>query len=187
MSLDAGTLERLRLDASALLLATKRQNRIIEWKTNYLPVDFTTNAKIEGEESQIATVRLAPGERIRAESGSMLYMTQGIDMETSSSLGDGMKRFFTGQNIFVSDFYYQGTTFGTVALGTRFPSKIVKLNLQDYPGGKLICQKGAYLASNLDINIEMEFTKNVSLVIMTGNVSVLTTLSHSSSGTIIPK
>lgn len=177
-----------RLVESRRALASRRSHSSVPASTiSYLPVDFTTNARIEGEESQIATVRLAPGERIRAESGSMLYMTRGVDMETSSSFGDGMKRFFTGQNLFVTDFYYQGKTFGTVALGTRFPSKIVKLNLQDYPGGKLICQKGAYLASNLDVNIEMEFTKNVSLVTVSENVSELTILSHHCSGTIHPK
>jgi len=151
------------LIVTRVALASKRLLSNVPTATatqTYFPVDFTTNAKIEGEESQIATIRLSPGERIRAESGSMLFMTQGVEMETSSSARDGMKRFLTGQNIFVTDFYYEGTKSGIVALGTRFPSKILKLTLQDYPDEKLICQKGAYLASNLDVNIEMEFTKN---------------------------
>jgi uncharacterized protein (AIM24 family) len=156
---------RLLATRRAMLLKRHLSNVPLVATQSYLPVDFTTNAKIEGEESQIATIRLAPGERIRAESGSMLYMTQGVEMETSSSAGEGMKRFLTGQNIFITDFYYQGEKHGTVALGTRFPSKILNLNLQDYPGDKLICQKGAYLASNLEVNVEMEFTKNVSVAV----------------------
>ena len=50
------------------------------------PIDFAISAKIEGEESQIAKVKLRPGEVLRAESGAMLYMTEGIDMNTSTSL-----------------------------------------------------------------------------------------------------
>lgn len=50
-------------------------------ETNSLPskpIDFELAAKIEGEESQIATVDLRPGDRLRAESGSMLFMTEGV-------------------------------------------------------------------------------------------------------------
>ena len=41
-------------------------------------IDFSISAKIQGEESQIAMVTLRPGETLRAESGSMLFMTQGV-------------------------------------------------------------------------------------------------------------
>ncbi len=48
---------------------------------NNLPatyIDFTAASKIEGEESHIATITLRPGETLRAESGSMIYMTEGV-------------------------------------------------------------------------------------------------------------
>jgi Mitochondrial biogenesis AIM24 len=44
-----------------------------------LPIDFDIAAKIEGEESHIATIELLPGETLRAESGAMLYMTDGVE------------------------------------------------------------------------------------------------------------
>jgi uncharacterized protein (AIM24 family) len=84
-------------------------------------------------------------------------------METAlSDVSSAMKRFMTGQNLFVTDFTYQHGTKkeGTVALGTDFHSKILRLHLPDYPDQTLVCQKGAYLASNPDVNIEMAFTKN---------------------------
>lgn len=123
-------------------------------------VDLQASAKIEGEESQIATITLKPGQTIRAESGSMIYMTEGVAMETSSDVSSAMKRFMTGQNLFVTDFSYQGDKEGIVALGTDFPSKILRLHLADYPDQTLVCQKGAYLASNPNVTIEMAFTKN---------------------------
>lgn len=123
-------------------------------------LDLQTSAKIEGEESQIATITLRPGQTLRAESGSMIFMTEGVQMETSSDVSIGMKRFMTGQNVFVTDFTYTGDSTGTVALGTDFPSKLLKLHLPDYPDSALVCQKGAYLASSPSINIEMAFTKS---------------------------
>ena len=38
------------------------------------PIDFDTQAKIEGNESQIVTITLEPGQVLRAESGAMMYM-----------------------------------------------------------------------------------------------------------------
>mmetsp|Transcript_6999 Transcript_6999/g.12818 ORF Transcript_6999/g.12818 Transcript_6999/m.12818 type:complete len:483 (+) Transcript_6999:73-1521(+) len=126
-------------------------------------LDLQASAKIEGEESQIATVTLKPGQVLRAESGSMIFMTQGVEMEaTADNVSGAMKRFMTGQNLFVTDFRYTGESEGTVALGTDFPSKILRLRLEDYPNATLICQKSAYLASNPLVEIEMAFTKNFS-------------------------
>jgi len=97
----------------------------------------------------------------------MIFMTQGIEMSTSlgggeskSSISDGFKRMLTGQNMFISDYTYNGAegTVGTVALGTDFPSKIIRLSLSEY-GNKIVCQKGAYLASDLNVDIQMEFAK----------------------------
>lgn len=69
----------------------------------------------------------------------------------------------TGQNFFISDYTYEGPpgTSGTVALGTDFPSKIMRLNVDEY-GGKIVCQKGALLCAAHTIEINMEFTKSFS-------------------------
>ena len=125
-------------------------------------IDFWTAAEIKGEESHAAIVTLRPGERLRAESGAMLFMTQGVEMETQLLFaGAAVARVLTGQNVFLTDFAYtrpDGT--GLVGLGTEFPSKILRLSLDDY-GGSLICQRGAFLASNPTVQIEMEFTKSL--------------------------
>lgn len=78
-------------------------------------------------------------------------------------MSDGFKRMMTGQNFFISDYTYTGEpgTAGTVALGTDFPSKILRLDLEDY-GGKVVCQKGALLCASHTVDIEMEFTKSFS-------------------------
>ena len=111
-----------------------------------LPIDFDISSSIEGKESQIVTIRLEKDQVLRAESGAMMYMTDGIQMNTTTGggLSAGFKRMLTGQNVFISDYTYDGTAgpCGFVALGTDFPSKIVRIPLQEY-GGKIICQQGA--------------------------------------------
>lgn len=109
------------------------------------------------------TVTLDPGQVLRAESGAMMYMTDGVEMNTTTGGGmsEGFRRMMTGQNFFISDYTYTGEdgTQGIVALGTDFPSKILRLNVEEY-GTKLVCQKGALLCASHTINIEMEFTKS---------------------------
>lgn len=126
------------------------------------PIDFAVQARIEGEESHVVTVQLSPGEILRAESGALIYMTEGVIMDTKlAGTSSAFNRFLTGQNLFLTDYRYEGTSTGTVCLGTDFPSKILRFHLQDFPNHALICQRGAFLASNPSVNIEMEFTKSL--------------------------
>jgi hypothetical protein len=46
------------------------------------PIDFDVQSKVEGSESQIVTIALEPGQVLRAESGAMMYMTDGVEMNT---------------------------------------------------------------------------------------------------------
>jgi uncharacterized protein (AIM24 family) len=95
---------------------------------------------------------------------AMMYMTDGVEMNTTTGGGisSGFQRMMTGQNFFISDYSYKGEagTSGTVALGTDFPSKILRLNVQEYGNGKLVCQKGALLCASHTVDIQMEFSKS---------------------------
>lgn len=83
----------------------------------------------------------------------------------------------TGQNMFISDYTYEGEpgTKGVVALGTDFPSKIIRLNVDEY-GGKLVCQKSALLCASHTIDIQMEFTKKFTTGFFGGEGFVLQAL-----------
>jgi uncharacterized protein (AIM24 family) len=93
----------------------------------------------------------------------------------SGGLSAGLKRMMTGQNIFISDYTYQGDHVGHVALGTDFPSKIIRLNVDEY-GGKIVCQKGALLCASHTIDIEMEFTKKLTTGFFGGEGFILQAL-----------
>lgn len=146
------------------------------------PINFDVSSKIEGKESQILTVALEPNQILRAESGAMMFMTDGIEMNTTTGggLSAGFKRMLTGQNVFISDYTYNGRkgTYGKVCLGTDFPSKIIKLNVDAF-GGKIICQQGALLCSSHTIDIEVEFTKKLSTGFFGGEGFVLQSLTGS--------
>lgn len=108
-------------------------------------------------------VDLEPGQVLRADTGSLLYMTEGVEIETSlgGGLSAGMKRYMTGQGAFITDYRFTGDAgHGTVCLGTEYPSKILKLSLADH-GGSLICQKGAFMAANSTVGIEMEMARSL--------------------------
>ena len=87
--------------------------------------------------------------------------TLGSSSGGGGAVSSGFKRMVTGQNLFVSDYSYTGpeNTKGEVALGTDFPSKILRISLEEY-GGKVICQKGAFLCASHTVDIDLEFTKN---------------------------
>ena len=95
----------------------------------------------------------------------------------SGGLSAGFKRMLTGQNVFISDYSYDGApgTAGLVALGTDFPSKIVRLSVNEY-GGKIVAQKGALLCCSHTIDIEMEFAKKLSAGFFGGEGFVLQAL-----------
>lgn len=109
----------------------------------------------------MAIVQLHPGECLRAESGAMLFLTPSIEMNTHlAGALSAVRRMLTGQNVFLTDFTCNNEP-GTVGLGTDFPSKIIRLSLSDLPNHSLICQRGAFLASNPSVDIQMEFTKSL--------------------------
>lgn len=173
--LSSSSISNLPTQSQEIALANTQES-----KPPAVPINFNTSSKIEGEESQILEVKLKPNQTLRAESGAMLFMTDGVEMQTSlgnssSGISDGFKRMLTGQNMFLSDYTYTGESSGTVALGTAFPSKILRFSLNEYDG-KLICQKGAYLASSMDVNIEMEFAKKFTAGFFGGEGFILQSL-----------
>jgi uncharacterized protein (TIGR00266 family) len=139
----------------------------------FLPVDFQIASHVDGEESHILTIDLEPGQGVRAEAGALIYMTQSIEMETKFLAG-AMNRFLTGQSVFLTD-YVARETAGQICLGTDFPSKILRLSLEEY--GSLVCQRGAFLAANASVQIESEFTKSLTAGFFGGQGFILQRLS----------
>lgn len=118
--------------------------------------------KIFGDDMQLVDIELDSGEGVRAEAGAMMYMDEGIQMQTGTGGGmfKGFKRMITGESFFITTFLNNGFGKGHVAFGAPYPGKIIPLHLGEL-GGKFICQKDAFLCAAKGVEIEVEFTKKL--------------------------
>jgi len=150
--------------------------------------------KIHGDDMQIVEVELDPGEGIRAEAGAMMYMENGIEMQTSTGGGlfKGFKRMITGESFFITTFLYNGSGKGHVAFGAPYPGKIIPINLKKFLGS-VLCQKDAFLCAARGIEIEVAFTKKIGAGLFGGEGFILQRLEGDgmafvhAGGTIIEK
>ena len=88
--------------------------------------------KVFGDDIQVVEIELDPGEGVRAEAGAMLYMEDGIEMQTNMGGGvfGGFKRILTGESFFITTFLYSGSGKGHVAFGAPYPGKIIPLDVK---------------------------------------------------------
>ena len=150
--------------------------------------------KIFGDDMQIVEIELDPGEACRAEVGAMMYMEDGIQMQTNTGGGmfKGFKRMLTGDSFFISTFLYDGPNKGHVAFGAPYPGKIISLPLNQL-GGDFLCQKDAFLCAAQGIDIDIAFTKKLGVGLFGGEGFILQRLSGDgmafvhAGGTIIEK
>jgi uncharacterized protein (TIGR00266 family) len=150
--------------------------------------------KISGDDMQIVEIELDPGEGVRAEVGAMMYMEDGIEMQTSTGGGlfQGFKRMLTGESFFITTFLYTGRGKGHVAFGAPYPGKIIPVQLADYRG-ELLCQKDAFLCAARGIEINVAFTKKMGAGLFGGEGFILQRLTGEgmafihAGGTIIQK
>lgn len=117
---------------------------------------------IHGDDMQLVEIELDPGEGIRAEAGTMMYMEQGIEMQTGTGGGlfKGFKRMVTGESFFITTFMNNGQGKRHVAFGAPYPGKIIPVNLTD-EGGRFLCQKDSFLCAARGIEIEIAFTRKI--------------------------
>ena len=153
-------------------------------------IDYT----IIGDDMQIVEIELDPQESVRAEAGAMMYMGDGIKMETSTGGGlfKGLKRAITGESFFITSFIHTGRDKGHVAFGAPYPGKIIPLDLAEL-GGSFLCQKDAFLCAANGIDIDIAFTKKIGAGLFGGEGFILQRLSGNgmafahAGGTVIRK
>ncbi|MBA7554903.1 hypothetical protein ES705_47542 [subsurface metagenome] len=92
--------------------------------------------KIYGDDMQLVEVELDAGEAVRAEAGAMMYMEEGIEMQTSTGGGlfRGLKRMITGESFFITSFLNTARDKRHVAFGAPYPGKIIPLELAELSG-----------------------------------------------------
>ena len=128
--------------------------------------------RIEGDDMQFVEIELDPQEAVVAEAGGMMYMEDGIAMETI--FGDGSaqtsgfvgalmgagKRLLTGESLFMTVFMNQGMGKCRVAFGAPYPGSIVPVHLSQI-GGELIAQKDSFLCAAKGVSVGIAFNKRI--------------------------
>lgn len=135
--------------------------------------------KIHGDDMQFVEVELDPQEAVVAEAGGMMYMDEGIAMETifgdgspqnsgfmGALLGAG-KRLITGESLFITVFQNQGSGKKKVAFGAPYPGKIIPIHLAEL-GGELIAQKDSFLCAAKGVSIGIAFQKRLGVGLFGG-------------------
>lgn len=137
-------------------------------------IDYT----IHGDDMQMVEIELDPGEGVRAETGAMIYMTDGIEMQTSTGGGlfSGFKRMLVGEGFFITTYAHGGVGKGHVAFAAPYPGKIVPIDLVEF-GGEILCQKESFLCAAAGVEIEVAFTKRLGAGLFGGEGFILQRLS----------
>jgi uncharacterized protein (TIGR00266 family) len=125
-------------------------------------IDF----EIGGTDTQYLVVELDPGEAIIAENGAMIWKDSAVSFDTV--MGDGAERgivnklisagtnLLGGENLFLGEFRHAGAGKARLALGGRSPGNILPVRLEAM-GGRLVCQRGAFLAAAKGINVTVRW------------------------------
>src|SRR6188768_1670382 len=144
-----------------------------------MPAMHEIDYKIFGDDMQFGEVELDPNEATVAEAGGMMYMDDGVEMETIFGDGSGQqsgvlgalmgagKRLLTGESLFMTVFHNTAAQKKKVAFGAPFPGKIVAIHLAEL-GGELIAQKDSFLAAAKGVSIGIAFQRKLGVGLFGG-------------------
>jgi uncharacterized protein (TIGR00266 family) len=138
----------------------------------YGPAAHEIDYKIFGEEMQCVEIELDPEETAIAESGAFMMMDDGIQMQTI--FGDGTnqqkgflgklmsagKRVLTGESLFMTTYTNVSHGKKKVYFASPYPGKVIPLDLIRL-GGKMICQKDAFLCAAKGVAVGIEFQRRL--------------------------
>lgn len=129
---------------------------------------------IFGNDMQVVEIELDPGEGVRAEVGAMLFLDDGIEMQTSAGGGlfKGFKRMLTGESFFITTFMNNAKEKRRAAFAAPYPGKILPIDLASF-GGQMLCQKDSFLCAARGVEIEVAFTKKLGAGLFGGEGFIL--------------
>ena len=130
--------------------------------------------EITGGSFPVVVCHLENGEKMITESGSMVWMTPNMQMETSGGgLGKMFSRAFSGENLFQNIYTARGS--GMITFGSSFPGRIVPLEIG--PGREMILQKKAFLAAEAGVSLSIHFNKKLGSGLFGGEGFIMQRLS----------
>jgi uncharacterized protein (TIGR00266 family) len=124
------------------------------------PLDYT----IQGDNLQVARVRLRPSQEVYAEAGKMVYKTANVQWDTRMSgatLGEklmgALRRTFTGESLFLTYFRAEGD--GEVGFAGSYPGRIQAFELA--AGRSILAQRDAFLFAQPSVQFNIALVKKI--------------------------
>ena len=123
--------------------------------------------EIKGVPFPVVTCALEKGETMITEKGAMAWMNDRIKMETNTNGGfmKGLGRMFSGDSFFLN-FYTAESDNQSITFGSSFPGRILDFKLEN--GRTIIAQKGALLAMEKAVEMNIHFKRKISTGIFGG-------------------
>jgi len=114
--------------------------------------------QIIGEPTPVVQCTLETGESMKTESGSMTWMSPNMNMSTNAggSIGKAFGRVLMGEKMFQNVYTSQGGP-GMIAFGSSFIGSIRPVQIT--PNTPVVCQKRAFLASEMGVELSVFFQK----------------------------
>lgn len=130
--------------------------------------------EITGGAFPIVTCYLQSGEQMITESGSMVWMTPNMEMQTSGGgIGKIFSRMISGENIFQNIYTARGD--GMITFGSSFPGRIMPVAIS--PRHEMIVQKSAFLCAEFGVELSIHFSKKLGAGFFGGEGFILQRLS----------
>jgi uncharacterized protein (TIGR00266 family) len=132
--------------------------------------------QIIGEPTPVVQCTLGAGESMKTESGSMVWMSPNMSMATNAggSIGKALGRMLAGEKMFQNVYTAQGGP-GMIAFGSSFLGSIRPVQIT--PEKPVICQKSAFLASELGVDFSIFFQKRFGAGLFGGEGFIMQRLS----------
>jgi uncharacterized protein (TIGR00266 family) len=136
------------------------------------PLDYN----IQGDNLQIARVRLQPGQEVYAEAGRMIYKTPAVLWETrmsGHSIGEkiwgAVKRKLMGESLFWT--YFRASAPGEVGFAGSYPGRIQAFDLA--PGQSILVQRDSFLFAQASVQIDIALVKKLGVGFFGGEGFIL--------------
>ena len=128
--------------------------------------------EIKGTVMPALEVTLQQGESIYTESGGMAWMSDGINMQTSSRGGVGkmLGRALAGESLFLTTYTCEAPQ-ATIVFTPEAPGHIIPVPLQ--AGYSIIAQKDAFMCAEDSVELAMHFRKRLGAGLFGGEGFIL--------------
>ncbi len=132
--------------------------------------------EIKGETLPVVICKLEAGEKMITEGGGMAWMSPNMKMETTTNggIGKAVGRMFSGDKIFQNIYTAEGGE-GMIAFASSFPGAIKAFEISE--GNEIICQKSAFLASEVGVTLSASVNKKVGAGLFGGEGFIMQRLS----------